>query len=120
TTVEPFTAGQLRRSSGYLQGVLSVSGAVSKPAIDGHIDFKEAAFNLAYINSYLRLQDERIAIDPKGIYFRSFNILDTLGQKASVKGAVYTSDFKKMKFDVNISSDRFMLLNTTIHNNPLY
>jgi hypothetical protein len=119
-SIEPFTAGQLRRSSGYITGALKVNGPVKQPVINGDVRFKDAAFNLAYINNYLTLKDEHIAIDGKGIYLRSFTILDSLGQKASVAGAVYTSDFKKMRFDVNIKTNNFTVLNTHMGDNELF
>jgi hypothetical protein len=119
-SIEPFTGGQIRRSSGYITGALKVSGAVAKPDIDGDVRFKNAAFNLAYINNYLQLKDEQIAIDGKGIYFRSFNILDSLGQLAAITGAVYTTDFRKFKFDANIKTDNFTVLNTTMADNQLF
>ncbi len=119
-SIEPFTAGQLRRSSGYITGALKVNGPVSKPVINGDVRFKDAAFNLAYINNYLRLKDEHLAIDGKGVYFRAFTILDSLNQTASVAGAVYTSDFRKMKFDVNLKTNNFTVLNTTMNDNPLF
>ncbi len=120
TTVEPFTFGQIRRSSGYLTGDLAVTGPATQPVIDGSVRFKNAAFNLAYINNYLTLKNEEIAIDKKGVYFRSFNILDSLGNPASIAGAVYTTNFKQMKFDVTINTDNFTVLNTTINDNPLF
>ncbi|MDB5148649.1 MAG: hypothetical protein JWQ57_2669, partial [Mucilaginibacter sp.] len=119
-TVEPFTFGQLRRSSGYLTGDFKVAGTIKQPIITGGVSFKNAAFNVAYLNNYLQLKDERISIDQHGIYFKSFTVLDSLGQKASLTGAVYTSDFKKMKFDLAVRTDNFTVLNTTIQDNSLY
>lgn len=120
-SVQPFTFGQLRNSSGYLTGALTVTGQAKQPLINGNVRFKEAAFNLAYINNYLQLKDEEIAIDKQGVYFRQFNVLDSLGQRASVAGAVYTSDlFKTMKFNVNVTTNNFTVLNTTIKDNELF
>lgn len=119
-TVEPFTGYQIRRSKGYLTGDVTVTGTAAKPAINGYVDFKDASFNVAYINNYITLKDERISIDPKGVYFKSFNILDSLGQKANLAGAVYTDDlFKTMKFDAALTTTNFTVLNTTIRDNPL-
>lgn len=120
TTVEPFTMGQLRRSSGYITGALKVTGAASQPVIAGDVYFKDAAFNLTYINNYLRLKNEHLAIDGKGIYFRSFTVLDSLGQRADLTGAVYTTDFKHMRFDAALKANGFTVLNTTIRDNPLF
>lgn len=120
-TIEPFTGGQIRRSKGYVTGDVTVTGTAAKPQINGGLTFKNASFNVAYINNYLTLKDERVSIDPKGVYFNSFDILDSLGQKANLDGAVYTNDlFKTMKFDAVLTTNNFTILNTTIRDNPLF
>ncbi|MBC7383767.1 MAG: translocation/assembly module TamB [Bacteroidia bacterium] len=119
-SVEGFTGGQIRESSGYLSGKIHITGSGSEPLINGDIGFKNAGFNVAYINNYLNLRDDHIKIDPKGIYFKSFTILDASGKKASIDGAVYTSDFKKMRFDLTVKTNNFMVLNTNIKDNGLY
>lgn len=120
-TVEPFTGYQIRRSKGYLKGEVAITGTSTKPAINGYVDFKDASFNVAYLNNYITLKDERLAIDPKGVYFKSFTILDSLGRKANLAGAVYTNDmFKTMKFDAKLTTNNFTALNTTIRDNPLF
>lgn len=120
-TVEPFTGYQIRRSKGYLAGEVSITGTSDKPAINGYVDFKDASFNVAYINNYITLKDERLSIDPKGVYFKSVTILDSLGQRANLAGVVYTNDlFKTMKFDAKLSTNNFTVLNTTMQDNPLF
>lgn len=119
-TIESFTRGQLRNGSGYLTGKIHITGTGNKPLFNGDIGFKDAAFNVAYINNYILLKDDHIKIDPEGIYFKSFDIFDISGQKASVDGAVHTTDFNKMKFDLTVKTNNFTVLNTTIRDNPLY
>ena len=119
-SIEGFTSGQLRKSSGYMTGSVDVTGAANKPAINGNIGFKDAKVNVAYINSDLAFKDEHIQVDEKGVYFHSFHILDAYGQKAIINGSVLTSDFKKMKYDLTVTTDRFTAMNTGINDNPLF
>jgi translocation and assembly module TamB len=119
-SIQGFTAGQIRHSKGYIAGAVAVSGTITKPKVDGNIVFKDAGFNIAYINNYLRFPDAGIKIDPQGISFNSFNLEDSLGHKAVIDGRILTSDFKKMIFDLTIRTDQFTVLNTTVHDNPLY
>jgi hypothetical protein len=94
-SIEPFTARQLRRSSGYVNGKIRITGKMDKPIVNGDIGFNNAAFNIAYINNYVQLKNERIRMDGEGIYFRSFEVLDSAGQKAVLNGTIHTSDLKK-------------------------
>lgn len=119
-SIEGFTAGQIRQSSGYLSGKIHIGGSGSKPIINGNMGLKDAAFNIAYINNNFTIKDEHIKIDPAGIHFSSFTILDASGQKAIIEGAVYTKDFSKMKFDLIIKTNKFTVMNTTLRDNPLY
>jgi len=119
-TIESFSKGQLRNSSGYLTGNIHITGTGNKPLMNGEIGFKDASFNVAYMNDFFKLKDEHFKIDPEGIYFKSFSILDESGQKASVEGAVYTTDFTRMNFDLTVKTNNFTVLNTTIRDNPLY
>jgi translocation and assembly module TamB len=120
SSVQGFTFGQIRRSKGYISGSVSVNGTFSKPEANGDLHFSDAAFNVAYINNYIQLKDAHIKVDPKGIYFNSFNIQDSLGRKAVIDGKVITSDFRKMVFDLSIKTDQFTVLNTSTLDNPLY
>jgi translocation and assembly module TamB len=119
-SVESFAAGQIRRSKGYMTGEISVTGSSSKPQLNGDIGFKDAAFNVKYINNYIRLNDNHFKIDPKGVYFNSFTVLDSLGQKAVINGSVLTSDFSSMKYDLSIQTTNFTALNTRVNDNALY
>ncbi len=120
SSIEPFTAGQIRRSKGYMTGSASITGSIRHPLLNADIAFRDAATNVAYINNYITIKEDHIKVDPKGIYFNSFDILDSLGQKATIDGTVYTTDFRKMKFDLTIRTDHFTVLNTTIRDNPLF
>lgn len=119
-SIEGFTAGQIRRSSGYIAGDVHITGNTSQPQFNGDVAFHDAAFNVAYINNYISVQNEHIRIDPKGVYFNNFTVRDSAGQKADINGTVYTADFTKMKFDLTVKMNKFTVLNTTIRDNPLY
>ncbi len=119
-SIEPFTSGQIRRSRGYMTGEASITGSVHHPLINADVAFREAACNVAYLNNYITIKEDHIKLDPQGIYFHSFDILDSLGQKATIDGTVHTTDFRKMKFDLTIRTDNFTVLNTTIQDNPLF
>lgn len=120
SSIEPFTSGQMRRSRGYMTGNASITGSIHHPLLNADVAFRDAATNVAYINNYITIKEDHIKVDPQGIYFNSFDILDSLGQKATIDGTVHTTDFRKMKFDLTIRTDNFTVLNTTIQDNPLF
>lgn len=119
-TIESFSKGQLRNSSGYIAGKIQISGKGTHPILNGEIVFKNVSTNVAYVNNRFILKDEKLKIDQQGIYFNSFTIRDTIGQTANLDGAVHTTDFAKMKFDLRVTTNKFTVLNTNVRDNPLY
>ncbi len=120
SSIEPFTSGHIRRSKGYMTGTASITGNIKHPLLNADVAFRDAATNVAYINNYITIKEDHIKVDPQGIYFNSFDILDSLGQKATIDGTIHTTDFRKMKFDLTLRTDNFTVLNTTIQDNPLF
>jgi hypothetical protein len=119
-TVEGFSINQIRYSQGSITGKLNLSGNANAPQINGELNFVNAGFNLKYFNNYILLKNEKLRIDPEGIYFQSFTITDTTGHTADISGNILTKDFQKMKFGLKVRTNNFTIANTTINDNPLY
>ena len=118
--IEPLTFGAIRRLSGTASGELNVSGTITKPIITGNLAFNNAAFDPAILGSYLRINDGRVVFDGKGVHFGSFEILDTLGNKASLSGDVFTGNFRSFSYDFHVSTTRFLLMNRPASRDALY
>lgn len=117
-SAETFSGKMIRQSKGYITADIKIKGKPAAPAINGSVSFKDASFNLALINNQLLLKDETIRIDDKGIYFKKFTVLDSIGQPLIVNGSV--TDFSKFNFDLDISTKNFRVLNTTARDNKVY
>jgi translocation and assembly module TamB len=119
-SIEPFTFGNVQRLSGTMSGKLHIMGTMKKPSINGEINFASTAFNPAFLNSYLHLHNGKIKIDAQGIEFKSFDLVDTLGNTASLSGNLFTEDFLKYSFDFRAHTDKFLLLNKPASRDALY
>lgn len=117
--VESLTAGQIKNGNGSLSGDLTISGALTSPRILGDLIFNDAGLNIAYINSYFRMPNEKISFTPEGIAFNSFTIIDSLNQKALINGKVLTTNYKDYRFLLDIKTDNFRALNSTELDNDL-
>jgi len=117
--LESLSMGQIKRGSGAITGQLSVKGAVTAPRVLGDIHFNQVAFTAAYVNSYFRIPDETISFTSQGINFNDFDILDSLGRKATISGGVLTTDYKDIKFNMDIRTDNFRALNSTAQDNDM-
>jgi len=119
-SLESFASDYIKKSSGFLTGKLKINGKATEPKLDGNIGFNKATFTLVAINNQLLLKDENIGIDNKGIHFKNFTVLDSDQQPLEVNGSVLSSDFKSLKFDLDVRTKNFTALRTTAKDNPAY
>ncbi len=120
SSIEGFTMGQIDDASGILTGDLSIKGTLAAPKILGDVRFKEVGFKLTRFNSYYTIQDEAIKFTSDGIGLDNFTIVDTEGNQASLEGNIYTRDYRDYRFDLDLQSDNFQVMNSTKENNKLY
>jgi translocation and assembly module TamB len=119
-SIEPFTFGNVRRLSGTMTGGLHVTGTRKKPSITGELNFTKSAFNPTFLDTYLHLDNGKIVINAQGLDIRSFDLVDTLGNKASVSGRLLTEDFRTCSFDLRVHTDKFLVMNKPASRDALY
>ena len=117
--IESLSQGQLKNGTGTLTGALSVKGALTAPKILGDLTFNDAGINVAYLNSYFRMPNEKIAFTNEGISFNNFTLLDSLNQKATINGKVLTTDYKNYRFGLDIRMNNFRAINSTAADNEM-
>jgi hypothetical protein len=119
-SIEPFTFGSVRCLSGTLTGGLHMTGTIKKPSIIGGLNFTNAAFTPTYLETHLHLNNGKIEIDSNGVEFRSFDLVDTLGNIASLSGHLFTEDFRSYSYDLRVRTNKFLLLNKPASRDALY
>ncbi|OCX51983.1 hypothetical protein BEL04_16700 [Mucilaginibacter sp. PPCGB 2223] len=119
-SIEGFTFGNLRKSSGNIAGRLKITGTPGAPVIRGDVNFNNAAFNIAMINSYYKAPNEKITFNSDGIMFNNFTLIDSAGNKAVVTGTVYTQNYTDYKFGLDVTTNNFKVFNGIAAENKLY
>jgi translocation and assembly module TamB len=110
----------VRRLSGTMSGGLHLTGTIKKPSISGELNFTNAAFNPTFLDTYLHLNNGKIEIDAQGVEFKSFDLVDTLGNIASLSGRSSTEDFRSYSYDLQVHTDKFLVLNKHASRDALY
>lgn len=111
---KPFAAGQLDDIRGTLKGDIHITGTATHPVPDGDLHFVDARIVPNITGEPLRLADDNIEFDNTGFNFSKFAIQDSAGDKATVDGNVYTTDFRDYKFDLTFNADNFRLVNAPL------
>jgi hypothetical protein len=119
-TMEPFASAFMSQTSGFLVGNMKIGGLVSEPVFEGNFGFKQAGFKLKAINSKFFLEDEWFVLDQQGIHFHNFKLLDAQRQPLSLKGSLLRAKAEKLRFNLDVKTTNFTVLNTTAKDNPAY
>ncbi|TDX01359.1 uncharacterized protein DUF490 [Dinghuibacter silviterrae] len=109
--LEPFVAGQLDDIRGQLKGRMHITGTPSRFVPDGHLHFDSAVITPHLSGEPLRLSQDNIEFDDTGFNFSKFSLTDSSGNKATLDGNVYTTDYRAMRFDLTCHAGNFRLLN---------
>ena len=117
--VESLSMGQIKHGSGTITGQFNITGAMDAPKVIGDLKFNQAAFNIAYANSYFRMPNESISFTERGINFNNFTIIDSLNQKATITGGILTKNYKDFNFNMDIRTRNFRVMNSTAADNDL-
>jgi hypothetical protein len=119
-SIEGFSFGSIRNSSGNITGALKITGTTTAPAVRGNINFNKVGFNVSMLNSYFTMPQESITFNDEGIRFNNFTLVDSTGNKAIVTGSVYTKTYTDFKFGMDIRMNDFRVINSTKADNQLF
>ncbi len=93
--VKPFAADQLTDIGGCLKGRgRHTQGTVTKPSVNGSLNFDSAFIIPAITGERLSLPNEKIDIDEQGLHFNQFTMRDANNSRAVVDGDILTTDFQ--------------------------
>lgn len=119
-SIEGFSFGSLRNSSGNITGQLKITGTTAAPAVRGDINFNKVGFNVAMLNSYFRMPQESITFNDEGIRFNDFTLVDSTDNKAVISGSILTKTYTDFAFGLDINARNFRAMNSTQADNKLY
>lgn len=119
-TIEGFSLGNLRNTSGSINGDLKITGDLKGPIIRGDVNFNQAAFTVSMINGYFQVDNESVRFTSEGVEFDTFTLKDSMGNTAVVDGILFTTNYLHYGFSLDVTTDNFKALNSTKKDNDLY
>lgn len=117
--LQPFLQDILTIKVGYLNGKGTVTGTLDKPEINAKLKFFKCILLVDFLNVQYSLSGD-VEIKPKQINFDNLEIRDKKGNTGVVSGNIFHDNFKNMRIDFDINTNKLMLLNTTAANNKTY
>src|SRR5690606_3333679 len=119
-SLEAFSFGYLRNSTGAVNGKLQVTGTTNAPRINGALRFDDASLNVAMLNATFNIDGQSINFNDKGLRFNRFSLKDSKGNTAVLNGTVTTTTYTDFGFNLTLAADDFHVLNSTQQVNDMY
>ena len=117
--IQGFGFGTIRNSSGYVQGDLVIGGDTENPAVDGEIKFQNFKTTIDYLGAPFALDNQTIRFNGTNVQFNNFQVTDSTGQKLVLDGTANWANLDKVKYNMTLTANDFMVLNASKSENDL-
>jgi autotransporter translocation and assembly factor TamB len=119
-TFESLVSKYISGLTGEVSGDLRLSSTGKKPVLDGEIQITGTELKIIPLNARFYLPDEVIILEDNRIIFRQFKVLDSLKKQLTLNGSVNLDNPENITADIQVTSDRLQVMNTTEKDNPSF
>lgn len=117
--LQPFLKDIFTFKMGYVNGNGHVTGSLDNPIVNARFKIFKCVMVVDYTNVQYTVSGN-INIQPTQIDFDGLEVRDKYGNSGSVDGHIFHKNFKNLRIDFDINTNKLMVLNTTAANNPSY
>ncbi len=97
---------------GQASGNLKISGNLNAPDLLGKIKLRNAGMKVNYTQVYYTIDSADISFEEEGMNFGSFVIHDKYNNSGIVSGRINEKGFKNMDFNMSLSSNKILMIDT--------
>ncbi|MBI3503005.1 MAG: translocation/assembly module TamB domain-containing protein [Bacteroidetes bacterium] len=117
---EPFLKENFENIKGNASAELKISGTPAQPKLNGIVRTNVKNIHVNYLGTDYHFEGE-IPVEPNSFDFSNITFYDVNNNSADViNGKIYHDNFKKLQLDIDLSTDKFLVLNTTEKDNSTY
>ncbi|TWR28474.1 translocation/assembly module TamB [Mucilaginibacter achroorhodeus] len=116
---EPFIKNLVSDIKGTLSADVKMTGAPSKPQLNGDIRFNNTGLTVNYLKTPYIIND-KVTVSNSLITIDKLVLKDTRGGKGEVNGKVDLNNISNPTLDVTLEANNLQALNTTFKDNHLY
>ena len=118
--LEPFLSSFSDELKGSASGDLTFYASPDASYLDGTVHVLNAEMGIAAIGTRYTVDHQDILFNKEGISFHNMQVEDLDGNQAVLSGEITHDMFKDMQLELQISSDRIMVLNTPRTTNSVF
>lgn len=108
----PFMPPNLLRTSGYLNGMMAVSGSQGQPTLNGYLQCDSTYISVPVFSTNINLPSTQIPIDSSVIKFDNYSIKMLNDNPLVVNGSVNLADFGAMGIDLALRGQNVQFVNS--------
>ncbi len=109
----PFMPPNVLNTTGYLNGMMSVSGASGQPLLNGYLQCDSTYINVPVFSTSVNLPGKQIPVDSSVIKFDDYSIKMLNDNPLVVNGTVDMSDLADMGIDLAIRGQNVQFVNSS-------
>jgi hypothetical protein len=118
--IDPFMQDLIRDSRGELNGRFDITGTPTAPEVAGTLGLDSVSTVLGISGVRYTVARDEITFDNSIMKFGTLDLTDANGNKAQLQGAMDISNVEEIGMNMNFSTTRFQVLNTTSKDEELY
>lgn len=118
--LENFLKGNIENTQGTVYGKMHIDGPIYDMNTTGRGEVRDGFTRVNYLGTEYSFEEAKFKISKGFIDFTGGYLRDTREQLALVKGGLTHDNFRNLGLDVNISSEKFILIDTDEKINPSY
>jgi len=107
-------------SKGTIEGNISVKGTPAKPDIDGTLNLQDISTLVEFTQARYAVKSGTIKLNNKTIDLGQMTLRDTADNTAELSGKLAHDFFSDITLDLDLNTDKFLILNTTAQDNPIF
>lgn len=121
STVQPFTSGNLVRSSGTISGPINIFGAVANPTWNGELTLNKVQTTVASFGTLLKIDGQKLILKYPDILLNDLLVKDSAGNDLKINGSLTQGKDYAFSTDLSLATKNFTAIdNVPTDNNMLY
>ncbi|MBV9986255.1 MAG: translocation/assembly module TamB domain-containing protein [Chitinophagaceae bacterium] len=116
-TLEAFSNGLIKNSSGTLTGPVTITGSPKNPQWNGSIRFDSVQTRLSQFGTALFVNNQTVTLNYPTIGFNHFIAQDSLGHEIVVEGTLTQTKNQVPEANLSVRTENFMVMNSTAATN---
>ncbi|OCB78777.1 translocation/assembly module TamB domain-containing protein [Flavobacterium crassostreae] len=119
-SIQGFTMGNLKESTGFINGSLALTGTINQPQLVGSLNFNQIGFRVTPLNSVFKDTNNTLKFSGETIGFDAFTLKDENNNTLVLNGTISTTDASNPAFNLTVDATNFKAINSEEKDNDLY